>query len=122
MAATFKLNREELTFILNYLPAYKDVPEADKDIYTRIFGMLAAAPRAVVQSFTLPVDKNAAMKVPCIKAIRMITGWGLKEAKDAFDAGTIFKLKDLKMGKEGVETNLAACSFGTPIVVDWLMS
>lgn len=101
--ATFKLNREELNFVLGYLPAFKDVPESKKDIYTRIFGLLAAAPKEVAQRFQFNVDKNYSCKVNCIKTIRQITGWGLKEAKDAFDANTVFFLKDVKMGKEEIE-------------------
>ena len=112
---TFKLNRDELNFVLGYLPAYKDIPEKQKNIYTRIFGMLATAPKAIAQSFQFTVDKNFDCKINCIKTIRNITGWGLKEAKDAFDENKVLSLKECKMGKAEMEAIIKANQPSTPV-------
>ena len=52
---------------------------------------VAAAPAAAVDEgpteVTVTLTSAGATKIPVIKVIRDITGWGLKEAKDIADAG-----------------------------------
>lgn len=77
------------------------------------FGVSAAAPVAVAgaapaaggeagggaeekDSFDVELTAGGSMKIPCIKAVREITGLGLKEAKDMVDAAP-------KVIKEGVK-------------------
>ena len=67
------------------------------------FGVSAAAPvvaagpaAAVAQveeqtEFTLILKQAGPKKVDCIKAVRAITGLGLKEAKDMAEAGGVLK-------------------------------
>lgn len=67
------------------------------------FGVSAAAPvmaagpadagaQAEEQTeFTLVLKQAGAKKVDCIKAVRAITGLGLKEAKDLTEAGGVLK-------------------------------
>ena len=101
--STFKLNRAEFDFVLRYLPAYKDVSGKEQALYAGLFEKLAKAPKPAISRFRFPLNLNASSKVSCIKFIRERTGWGLKEAKDAFDAETIFSLNDWKMSREQLE-------------------
>ena len=121
--ATFKLNDDELNFLLQYLPAYGSISEKQKPLFVKVFGMLAAMPKTVIQNFKFSVNKNADCKVACIKFIRERTGWGLKEAKDAFDEEMIFSLTDWKMSKEQLMALVKQAHTYTPyhsqIVLDW---
>ena len=101
--STFKLNRAEFDFVLRFLPAFKDVSTKEQSLYAGLFEKLSKAPKAAISKFRFTIALNASAKVSCIKFIRERTGWGLKEAKDAFDAETIFSLNDWKMSREQLE-------------------
>lgn len=105
MSQTFKLNREELEFLLNTVPAYGALNGAEKPMFLRIMGLLASKPP--VFSFYFPKQDNDGNAVPVIKLIRAQTGWGLKEAKDAWDAEQRFTLTQFKLSKEAL---LEMCS------------
>ena len=65
------------------------------------FGVSAAAPVAVVGEFTVVLESAGAEKIKVIKAVREITGLGLKEAKEAVDGATT----NLKEGIEKAEAD-----------------
>lgn len=54
-------------------------------------GPAAAAPVEEQTEFTLTLKQAGPKKVDCIKAVRAITGLGLKEAKDLTEAGGVLK-------------------------------
>ena len=55
------------------------------------FGVSAAAPVEEQTEFTIVLKDAGAKKVDVIKAVRAITGLGLKEAKDLTEAGGVLK-------------------------------
>jgi hypothetical protein len=59
----------------------------DADLYHKIVNALEAA-LGVNQNrvVTITSGMNTDNRIPCIKAIRMHTGWGLKESKDWTDS------------------------------------
>ena len=105
--STFKLNRAEFDFVLRFLPAFKDVSPKEQALYAGLFEKLSKAPKTAINKFRFTIALNASTKVSCIKFIRERTGCGLKEAKDAFDAETIFSLNDWKMSREQLEALLS---------------
>jgi large subunit ribosomal protein L7/L12 len=84
------------------------------------FGVTAAAPVAVVQStgpaavveeqteFNVILKDAGAKKVDVIKAVRAITGLGLKEAKDLTEAGGVLKEAVSKEDAEKFKKELEA--------------
>ena len=58
-----------------------------QDIYERIVTAFEVA-LGVNQSRTVTITNGMSLdnRIPCIKAVRAATGWGLKEAKDWTDA------------------------------------
>jgi large subunit ribosomal protein L7/L12 len=55
------------------------------------FGVTAAAPVEEQTEFTVVLKSAGEKKVEVIKAVRAITGLGLKEAKDLTEAGGVVK-------------------------------
>jgi len=84
------------------------------------FGVTAAAPVAVVQNagpaveaevqteFNVILKDAGAKKVDVIKAVRAITGLGLKEAKDLTEAGGVLKEAVSKEDAEKFKKELEA--------------
>jgi hypothetical protein len=105
--ATIKVSHEELEFMAKHLPAFGTLGSSEIPLYLHIMQLLASIPKVV--TFIFPREHNHVMgkAVACIKMIRTFTGWGLKEAKDAYDAEHPFNLSDAKMTKEQV---LTACN------------
>ena len=73
------------------------------------FGVSAAAPVAEVQTeFDVILKSAGAKKVDVIKAVRAITGLGLKEAKDLTEAGGVLKEAVSKEDAEKFKKDLEA--------------
>ncbi|HHW4681376.1 MAG TPA: 50S ribosomal protein L7/L12 [Xylella taiwanensis] len=84
------------------------------------FGVSAAAPAVVAGSvaaaapveeqteFTVTLKEVGAKKVEVIKAVRAVTGLGLKEAKDLTEAGGILKEAVSKEDAEKIKKELEA--------------
>jgi len=71
----------------------------------------AAGPAAVVEEqteFTVSLKDAGAKKVDVIKAVRAITGLGLKEAKDLTEAGGVLKEAVSKEDAEKFKKDLEA--------------
>ncbi|AAO29831.1 50S ribosomal protein L7/L12 [Xylella fastidiosa subsp. morus] len=68
----------------------------------------AAAPVEEQTEFTVTLKEAGAKKVEVIKAVRAVTGLGLKEAKDLTEAGGILKEAVSKEEAEKVKKELEA--------------
>ena len=71
----------------------------------------AAGPAAVVEEqteFTVTLKSAGEKKVEVIKAVRAITGLGLKEAKDLAEAGGVLKAAASKEEAEKMKKDLEA--------------
>ncbi|ALR07497.1 50S ribosomal protein L7/L12 [Xylella fastidiosa] len=68
----------------------------------------AAAPVEEQTEFTVTLKEAGAKKVEVIKAVRAVTGLGLKEAKDLTEAGGILKEAVSKEDAEKVKKELEA--------------
>jgi len=95
-----------------------EVMELDKAIEEK-FGVSAAAPVAVAAAgpaaaveeqteFTVSLKTAGDKKVDVIKAVRAITGLGLKEAKDLTEAGGVLKESASKEEAEKMKKDLEA--------------
>jgi large subunit ribosomal protein L7/L12 len=74
-----------------------------------VAGPAAAAPVAVAQTeFDVVLKTAGAKKVDVIKAVRAITGLGLKEAKDLTEAGGVLKEAVSKEDAEKFKKDLEA--------------
>ena len=74
-----------------------------------VAGPAAAAPAAEAQTeFDVILKTAGAKKVDVIKAVRAITGLGLKEAKDLTEAGGVLKEAVSKEDAEKVKKDLEA--------------
>ena len=72
------------------------------------FGVSAAAPVEEQTEFTIVLKDAGAKKVDVIKAVRAITGLGLKEAKDLTEAGGVLKEGVSKEDAEKFKKDLEA--------------
>ncbi|MSS69482.1 50S ribosomal protein L7/L12 [Xylella fastidiosa] len=68
----------------------------------------AAAPVEEQTEFTVTLKEAGAKKVEVIKAVRAVTGLGLKEAKDLTEAGGILKEAVSKEEAEKIKKELEA--------------
>lgn len=68
----------------------------------------AAAPVEEQTEFTVILKEAGAKKVEVIKAVRAVTGLGLKEAKDLTEAGGILKEAVSKEDAEKIKKELEA--------------
>ncbi len=68
----------------------------------------AAAPVEEQTEFTVTLKEAGAKKVEVIKAVRAVTGLGLKEAKDPTEAGGILKEAVSKEEAEKIKKELEA--------------
>ncbi|QJP49191.1 50S ribosomal protein L7/L12 [Xylella fastidiosa subsp. multiplex] len=75
----------------------------------------AAAPVEEQTEFTVTLKEAGAKKVEVIKAVRAVTGLGLKEAKDLTEAGGILKEAVSKEEAEKIKKELEAA--GTTVEV-----
>ena len=115
-----KVTPEELDAILSALPTVAGMPQVFKDAVWRLSGEVIKRRKKPTLSFYFPREKNADTAVPCIRIIRTFTGLGLKEAKDAFDSNTGFKLVVYAITKEAVEAIIASHTFAKAPVVEWV--
>ncbi|MCH7234259.1 50S ribosomal protein L7/L12 [Xylella fastidiosa subsp. multiplex] len=73
-----------------------------------VSGSAAAAPVEEQTEFTVTLKEAGAKKVEVIKAVRAVTGLGLKEAKDLTEAGGILKEAVSKEEAEKIKKELEA--------------
>ena len=111
------VSREEIIEALKEM-SLLEASELVKDI-EETFGVSAAAPVAVAAAgpaaaveeqteFTVTLKSAGEKKVEVIKAVRAITGLGLKEAKDLAEAGGVLKEAASKDEAEKMKKDLEA--------------
>lgn len=82
------LNKQEANTILNAIgnvdPAFADI-----DLLRAIVKLREINDSPVMFKYHFS-NSNSSLRIPVIKAVRIITGFGLKEAKDFVDSNTTF--------------------------------
>jgi len=97
--AKYTLTELEFEFVLEHLPAFNAVTGENKKHLVNIFALYATKQKSGNCKFFFPRNKNTSYAISVIKFIRERTGCGLKEAKDSYDAETVFDLTSWKINK-----------------------
>lgn len=114
---TIRISLDDINAIINNLPAFATIPEADRIAVRRV---IAAAERASARSgypsnlWLIPRAylNGPGPKISDIKALRTLTGWGLKESKDAVESLAPFRIGPVMSKREAddvIENAKAIC-------------
>lgn len=101
MQPNLYVSAEDVELLLQGFPAYKDMEAMQRKLFRRIASVQFS--EGAEEGFYFPnIHANIQQKVSCIKALRNLTGLGLKEAKDAVEQETRFSLLGYNLTKQKV--------------------
>ena len=101
MEKSICVSPDDIDTLLSVFPAWGGMTSAQRDMFLRLAHLVPVA--GTEEGFYFPdIPANSQQKVSCIKALRTLTGVGLKEAKDAVEQETRFSLVGYNLTKEKV--------------------